>query len=223
MTVRSDWLDNLPGPHAGQGVHTSGATLDEAHAAVIMVHGRGASAASMLELARLVDSPGVAFLAPQATASSWYPYSFLEARARNEPGLSSAHAVVSRLIERIATSGIDHERIVLLGFSQGACLSTDHAAGNPRRYGGVIGLSGGLIGAQIVPSSYSGSLDGTPIFLGCSDIDPHIPETRVHETARVFEQLDASVTTAIYPGMGHTINHDEITQARQIISALSQD
>ena len=222
MTILNDWLNDIPGPHARQALHTSGTPVGEASAAVVMMHGRGASAASILELARLLDSPGVAHLAPQAAASTWYPYSFLEARDLNEPGLSSAHAVLGQIIKRLGQHGISPDRIVLLGFSQGACLATDHAAANPRRYGGVVGLSGGLIGDQVVPSSYSGSLDRTPIFLGCSDIDPHIPESRVHETGRIFEQLHSDVTTTIYPGMGHTVNQDEIAQARRIISEVGQ-
>lgn len=220
MSVEHGWLESVSPPHGGQVVHTYGAPLDKATGAVIMLHGRGASAASILELARLLEAPGVAFVAPQASDSTWYPYSFLESRDLNEPGLSSAHAVIATLSERLTERGIDADRQVLLGFSQGACLATDHAALNPRRYGGVIGFSGGLIGSQVNPSRFSGSLDGTPVFLGCSDIDAHIPVERVHETAQILQDLDASVTTSIYPGMGHTVNSDEIEHARNIIQRL---
>lgn len=220
MSALTDWLDAVPGPHRGQAVHTAGAPLDEAAGAVIMIHGRGATAPSILELASFLEVLGVAYLAPQAADSTWYPYPFTQPREVNEPGLSSAHAVVTTMIERLAETGIEPEDIVLLGFSQGACLATDVAALNPQPYGGVIGLSGGLIGDELDPSSYTGSLDETPVFLGCSDVDPHIPVERVHETAEILGDLDADVTAAIYPGMGHTINPDEIEHARRIIQRI---
>lgn len=220
MSTITDWLDEVPGPHRGQVIHTTGAPLDEATGAVIMVHGRGATAPSILDLAGLLDQPGVAYLAPQAAGSTWYPYPFTQPREVNEPGLSSAHAVVTTIIERLSDEGFEPEDIVLLGFSQGACLATDVAALNPQPYGGVIGFSGGLIGAELDPDSYIGSVDETPVFLGCSDIDPHIPVERVHETAEILSGLDADVTVAIYPGMGHTINPDEIEQARKIVQRI---
>lgn len=220
MSTITDWLDEVPGPHRGQVIHTAGAPLDEATGAVIMIHGRGATAPSILELASFLGEPGIAYLAPQAAGSTWYPYPFTQPREVNEPGLSSAHAVVTTMIERLSDEVFEPESIVLLGFSQGACLATDVAALNPRPYGGVIGFSGGLIGDQLDPSSYSGSLAETPVFLGCSDIDPHIPVERVHETAEILSDLDADVTVAIYPGMGHTISPDEIEHARKIIRPI---
>lgn len=220
MQVLSDWLNDIPGPHRGQGVILDGAPLDAASAAMIMIHGRGATAAGILDLAGLFRAEGLACLAPQAAGNTWYPYSFLEPREANEPGLSSAHAAIAAIITRLGERGIGPERIILLGFSQGACLATDHAARNPTRYAGVVGLSGGLIGAQIDRAEFSGSLDGTPVYLGCSDIDPHIPESRVHETAAVMEQLGAQVTTDIFPGMGHTIVREEVDRIQAILNAL---
>ena len=220
MTDVSGWLDNLTGPHFAQTIRSAGAPIEEASAAVIMLHGRGATAEGILDLAELLAVPGVTFLAPQAPGNTWYPYRFLEPRNLNEPQLSSAQAVIARIISRLDNGGIPGERIVLLGFSQGACLATDYAAHFSHARGGVIGFSGGLIGERIDPEDYRGSLDGTPAFLGCSDIDPHIPVERVHETAGVLEHLGADVTTAIYPGMGHTINQDEIDHARRIIERL---
>lgn len=220
MSPLTDWLEDVPGPHRGQAVHTAGAPVDQAAGAVILIHGRGATAPSILDLASLLEQPGVAYLAPQATSSTWYPYPFTQPRDVNEPGLSSAHAVISTMIEKLTTSGIEPHSIVLLGFSQGACLATDHAALNPRRYGGVIGLSGGLIGDKLDRSNFNGSLDNTPVFLGCSDIDPHIPVERVHETSEILSELGADITTSIYPGMGHTINPDEIEHARKIVQGI---
>ncbi|CAN5754121.1 dienelactone hydrolase family protein [soil metagenome] len=220
MSTLTNWLDDVPGPHQGQAVHTIGSSVDQAAGAVILIHGRGATAPSILDLASLLEQPGVAYLAPQAASSTWYPYPFTQPRDVNEPGLSSAHAVISTMIEKLVWVGIEPDRIVLLGFSQGACLATDHAAWNPRRYGGVIGLSGGLIGDELDGSAYSGSLEGTPVFLGCSDIDPHIPVERVHETSEILEGMGADVTTSIYPGMGHTINPDEIDHARKIVQRI---
>lgn len=220
MNEVANWLSDIPGPHAGQSIQSAGASIEEASAAVIMLHGRGATAAGILDLADLLEAEGVAFLAPQAAGSTWYPYRFLEAREVNEPALSSAQSVVDRMVEKLIEAGIPAGRIVLLGFSQGACLASDYVALNPQRYGGLIVLSGGLIGDRIDLDGYPGSLDGTPAFLGCSDIDPHIPVERVHETASVLESLGADVTTAIYPGMGHTVSPDEIEHARRIINGI---
>ncbi|MEZ4520330.1 MAG: dienelactone hydrolase family protein [Thermomicrobiales bacterium] len=223
MTAAEGWLDGISGPHQGQPVYTTGAELDDAEAAVIMIHGRGATAPSILDLANLLPHPNMSYLAPQAKQGSWYPFPFLEARSVNEPGLTSAHEVVRAILDGLSDAGIQPDRVVLLGFSQGACLATDYAALNPRRYGGIVGLSGGLIGDELNPARYQGSLDGTPAFLGCSDIDPHIPVERVHETSSILDRLEADVTTSIYPGMGHTINPDEIEHARGIVEKLFQD
>jgi phospholipase/carboxylesterase len=204
-------------PHQDQPVRTGGAALDDAQAALILLHGRGASAQGMLRLADALDVPDVAYLAPQAAMRSWYPQSFMAPVEQNEPELTSALQVVTDTIETAQDGGLGPERIVLLGFSQGACLANTYAAQNPQRYGGVVGLSGGLIGPEGTTFAYEGSLDGTPAFLGCSDQDPYIPQERVHETADVLQALDAEVTTRIYEGLGHTTNEDELQHVRSLL------
>ena len=197
-------------PHASQPVLRRGPVAMQARVAVILVHGRGDSASGILGLADEFDLPDVAWLAPQAAGHSWYPYSFLAPIPQNEPGLSSGLGVIGGLLETLDAEAIPSDRVVLMGFSQGACLAQEFAARNPRRYHAVVGLSGGLIGPAGTPRDYAGTLAGTPVFLGCSDIDPHIPVERVHESAEVFARMGAIVDERIYPRMGHTINADEI-------------
>jgi predicted esterase len=196
--------------HQGQPILAAGAPLQEARAAMIMLHGRGATAESILSLANEFDVEGVAYFAPQAANGTWYPYRFLEPIERNEPWLSSALQVIADLIEHVIASGVPAERLVLLGFSQGACLALEYAARHAQRYGGIVGLSGGLIGPEVQPQRYAGSFDGTPIFLGCSDIDPHIPLYRVQATTRMLRRPGGQVAERIYPHLDHTINQDEI-------------
>lgn len=213
--------DDIPSsPHQGQPVRTAGAKLKTATAVMVMIHGRGATAESILTLVPAIDTPGYAYLAPQAAGNTWYPNSFLAPIPSNEPGISSGLAAIGDLIKRIGAAGIPPERTMLLGFSQGACLSLEYAARNPRAYGGIAGLSGGLIGPEDTPRNYPGSFDGTPVFLGCSDVDSHIPAERVRETARVFEKRGAVVTIRLYPVMGHTINDDEVTHVREMMAAV---
>jgi phospholipase/carboxylesterase len=207
-------------PHRTQRVAERGAPLSRAEAAIIMLHGRGASAEDMLALADVLAQPDLAYLAPQAAGHSWYPYRFTAPLERNEPWLSSALRMIDRLLDRLGNGGFPSERVALLGFSQGACLGLEYAARNARRYAGVIGLSGGLIGPEGTPRDYPGSLAGTPVFLGCSDIDPHIPLARVRQTTAVLRRLGALVTERIYPGMGHVINEDEISFARGLLAPL---
>ena len=209
-------------PHAGQPVVARGAPLAGAKAAVIMIHGRGASPRSILELAPMIETPGVAFLAPAANGGTWYPLGFMSPIEQNEPGITSAISVVHALIEEVVAAGIPEEKVVLLGFSQGACLASTSAQRRPRQYGGVLVLSGGLIGPPGTTWSADGDLAGTPIFLGCSDRDPHIPEPRVRESAAHLERMGASVTCRIYEGMGHTVNDDEITFARELAETVSR-
>jgi predicted esterase len=216
----SEASNQITGPHQGQPVLTAGEPLDKAKAAMIMVHGRGASAEDILSLTTELNQPGFTYLAPQAAGYTWYPNSFLAPIASNEPGLSSGLAVIASLLEKLAEAGIPPERTILLGFSQGACLSLEFAARNARRYGGLAGLSGGLIGPDGTPRDYPGSLDGTPVFLGCSDVDPHVPKKRVELSAEVLQRLGGNVTTRLYPRMGHTVNRDEIRQVQDIMSAL---
>jgi phospholipase/carboxylesterase len=203
--------------HQDQPVLDAGASLPDAQAALILLHGRGASARGMLPLAEELGVPDVAYLAPQAARRSWYPQSFMAPIEENEPALSSALQVVGDVIEQVCETHLTEERVVLLGFSQGACLATEYAARHPQRYGGVVGLSGGLIGPEDTDFEYDGTLDGTPVFLGCSDQDPYIPLERVEETAKVLRGLGAKVMKRIYEGMGHTTNEDEIEHVRSIL------
>jgi predicted esterase len=214
----------MNGPHAGQPVLAAGRPPAAAPAAVILVHGRGGTAEDILGLVPELGRPDLAYLAPQAAGSSWYPYSFMAPLEQNEPWLSSALAALGEVLSGLAAAGIGAERAVLLGFSQGACLSLELAARTARRYGGVAGLSGGLIGPPGTPRDYSAGaagLDGTPVLLGCSDRDPHIPLPRVHETARVMAALGGRVSEQIYPAMGHTINADEIERLRRLLDELA--
>ena len=207
-------------PHAGQPVRSAGATLSQAPAAMVMIHGRGASADSILTLVPTLNRPEIAYLAPQARGNTWYPYSFLSPIGENEPGISSGMRVIESVLQHIAAAGIPVERTLLLGFSQGACLTTEFVARHARRYGGVAGLSGGLIGPDGTPRDYSGNLDQTPIFLGCSDVDSHIPADRVRESATVLTRLGATVSMRLYPGMGHLVNDDEIESVRRLVDTV---
>jgi predicted esterase len=206
-------------PHAGQPVLRKGPAAAQASVAVVLVHGRGDSAAGILGLADEFDVADVTWIAPQASGNTWYPYSFMSPTAQNEPGLTSGLGVIGGLVAALGADGIPPDRIVLMGFSQGACLSQEFAARNARRYHAVIGLSGGLIGPPGTPRDYAGGFAGTPVFLGCSDIDPHIPLERVHESAEVFRRMGATVDERIYPRMGHTVNYDEIEAVRALLKA----
>ena len=207
-------------PHASQPVLLAGEPLERARAVVVMLHGRGATPESILGLAGPLATKSVAYLAPRAAGGAWYPYRFMEPIQRNEPYLSSALAAVGGVLDRLAAVGVPTDRTVLLGFSQGACLALEYAARNGRRYGGVVGLSGGLIGPPGTRWDYPATLDGTPVFLGCSDVDFHIPKERVDESAEIFRQLGATVTERIYPGMDHTVNQDEVDWIRDLLAAL---
>ena len=197
----------------------AGEKLGTARAAMILAHGRGASAEDILTVAAEVMHPGFAYLAPQAAGNAWYPNPFTAPIESNEPFLSSALEVLEMLLARVEET-IPAERVVMLGFSQGACLTLEFATRHARRYGGVVGLSGGLIGPDGTPRDYPGSFDGTPAFLGCSDVDPHIRMDRVLEAADVYRRLGAQVTARLYPGMGHTVNQDEIAAVRAIVESI---
>jgi phospholipase/carboxylesterase len=175
----------------------------------------------MLDIARQVGVDGVAYLAPQAARGTWYPNSFMAPVESNEPYLTSALATVGRTVERLTDAGVPGERVAVGGFSQGACLATEYAARNPTRYGGIVALSGGLIGPEGTDFDFEGSLAGTPAFLGCSDVDPHIPVERVEETERVLTDLGADATKRIYEGMGHTVNADELAHVRELVAGLA--
>lgn len=207
-------------PHHNQPLLMVGEPLTRARAAMIMIHGRGARAENILETTRVLPQSGFAFLAPQAARDVWYPNRFLAPLADNEPWLSSALARVAAVLAQVAQAGLPPERTLLLGFSQGACLTLEFAARNARRYGGVIGLSGGLIGPAGTPRTYPGSLAGTPVFLGCSDVDFHIPKELVQEAAEVFRRLGGNVTERLYPNHDHSINQDEIEFVRGMMNGI---
>jgi phospholipase/carboxylesterase len=211
----------MKGPHQDQPVLTVGERLTDAVAAMVMVHGRGATAQSILTLADVLFRSDWIYLAPQAAGHAWYPNSFLAPIPSNEPGITSGMQAISDLLDEIAAGGIPAERTVLLGFSQGACLTLEYAARHARRYGGIACLSGGLIGPDVTPRDYQGSLAGTPVFMGCSDVDFHIPVERVHSSAGIVRGLGADVTLRIYPGMGHTVNEDEIEHVRRLMHAVA--
>jgi predicted esterase len=187
---------------------------------MILVHGRGASAESILTLTDELNHAGFAYLAPQAANSTWYPYSFLAPFENNEPWLSSALSTLEHTLETIQKAGIPASRTLILGFSQGACLAMEFIARYPQRFGGGAALSGGLIGPPGTDFSYPGSLEEMPIFIGCSNIDPHIPLERVQETTKALQELGAEVTERIYPGMGHMVNQDEIDHIRKMMDQL---
>lgn len=201
-------------------VKRAGVGIANARAAAAMIHGRGASAESILALGEELATDDIAYVAPQALLGAWYPQSFMAPLADNEPHLSRALATIGAVVNDLNAAGMPSNRIVLIGFSQGACLALEYAARNAQRFGGVIGFSGGLIGPPGTPRVYRGSLGCTPVFLGCSDVDAHIPLARVHETADVLRALGGDITENIYPGMPHTIIDDEIAHARRILGAI---
>jgi predicted esterase len=188
---------------------------------LILVHGRGASAESMLSLYNDIGDEDIAAVAAQAAGHTWYPHSFLAPIEANQPYLDSALRRLESIVQDLITRGVPTDRIALLGFSQGACLTTEYVARHPRRYGAVMALTGGLIGPPGTPHEYEGSLDGTPIFLGTSDPDPHVPFDRVRETEAVFTRMGGTTELRRYPGMPHTINEDELDVCREMLSHLT--
>lgn len=212
-------MSHPPHPHAHQPVLRRGPAPAQARLAVVLVHGRGDSASGILGLADAFDAPDVTWLAPQAAGNTWYPFSFLAPMEQNEPGLSSGLAVLGGLVGTLGSEGIPADRVVLMGFSQGACLAQEFAARHARRYHAIVGLSGGLIGPPGTPRTYAGSFDGTPVFLGCSDVDAHIPVERVRESSAVFTRMGGRVDERIYPGMGHTIIDDEIAAVAALLAS----
>ena len=208
-------------PHFGNTIAYAGASLETATAAMICMHGRNAAPANILDLFARLDRPQVAAVAPAAAGGTWYPLSFLAEKEQNEPGISSGLWVLDQLVQHVVRSGVRKDRIVLLGFSQGACLTAEFAASHADRYAGVVLYSGGLIGPPGTTWEYPGSFDGAPVFLGCSDVDAHVPKTRVDESAAVFQRMGATVTERSYPGMGHLVNEEEIAFTRTLLDEIS--
>ncbi|WP_460996075.1 alpha/beta hydrolase [Spirosoma harenae] len=197
--------------HNPNNIRMAGKPLEEATKVMIMVHGRGGSARDILSLSEYIQDKDFAFVAPEAYNNTWYPYSFLRPFEENEPYLSSALETLASIRARLqADFNFKLPQIYWLGFSQGACLALEFVARNPSEYGGVFGLSGGLIGPPETVRNYDGTLENTPIFLGCSDTDPHIPMERVLESERIFQQMGARITTKLYSNFQHTINEDEL-------------
>lgn len=198
-----------------------GAPLEDARVATVLVHGRGDSAHGILGLASVVNSPGTAFLAPEARHNVWYPHTFLAPTEENEPWLSSALSAVDAAVSAATGAGLPREKVVLLGFSQGACLVTEYAARQGGRFGGVVALSGGVIGDHVDRARYAASLGGTPAFFGCSDVDPYIPVERVTESVALYRDLGAVVEERIYPGFTHSVNQDEVDWWQGLLNDLT--
>ena len=210
-------MNTAANTHLQQPVLSLGAPFKDAQQVMILLHGRGASAESILSLAAEFEASNVHYLAPQAHQSRWYPYSFLSPLERNEPDLTFALERVDTMVNQLLTSGKSLDQIILAGFSQGACLASEYVIRNPRRYGGLVVLSGGWIGPQNTSRTSDADLDGMPVFIGCSDIDQFIPESRVRETASLFEAMNATVDLQIYSGMDHTVNLDEISRVNNLL------
>jgi phospholipase/carboxylesterase len=203
----------------GQRVLQAGEPLNSARAAMILLHGRGATAEDIMTIAAEVQAPGWIYFAPQAAGGAWYPNPFTAPIEANEPYLSAALEMISSLVERIEAR-MPAQRILLLGFSQGGCLTLEWTARHARRYGAIAGFSCGLIGPDGMPRDYPGNFDGTPVFLGCSDVDPYIGKDRVEDAAQVLERMGARVDVRLYPGMGHLVNEDEIAALRDLTAAI---
>jgi phospholipase/carboxylesterase len=195
----------------------AGKSLDQAEKVLIMIHGRGGTAQDILSMSEYLNVSNFALVAPQAENNTWYPQSFLAPRANNEPSLSNALKTINDTVLDLEKEGFSKEQIYFLGFSQGACLTLDYVAANAGRYGGVVAFTGGLIGEQVDHRNYHGDFDGTPIFIGSSDPDMHVPVSRVKESTVLLEGMGAQVTEIIYQNMGHTISQAEISQVNKLI------
>jgi phospholipase/carboxylesterase len=207
---------------SGVTIAAAGARLRDARAVVVMLHGRGGSADDILSLAGALRQPDLAYIAPRAPGRTWYPQSFLAPIEENEPSLSQSLATITAIVQDLSGRGIASHRVALVGFSQGGCLAIEFAARNAKRYAGIAGLSAGLIGPPGLTRDYQGSLAGTPVFLGCSDVDLHVPLDRVRVSTQVLTAMNAAVTERIYPGMGHTINQDEIVHVRRLLEGVNR-
>lgn len=206
------------GPHAGTDVLRMGRAPEKASGAVVLLHGRGSNAEDMMGLAQELNLPGVVFMAPQASGHTWYPNSFMAPREENEPWVSSALAKVETVVQELESLGVAREKIAVLGFSQGACLASEFVASHPARYAGIVALTGGLIGAPGINLQHAGDLAGTPVLLSSGDPDPHVPWSRVEETARELERMGAVVKVDRYPGRPHTVSRLEVVAARTLLA-----
>jgi predicted esterase len=211
----------MSNPHRGQPVATRGKPLEECRGVVVMMHGRGRDTDDILGVAERIGDPDFAYLAPAAGGNTWYPHSFLEPIWKNEPYLSYALEVCDQLVGGLVEKGVSKRRIVLAGFSQGACLAAEYAVRHAGRYGGILLFTGGLIGPPGTRWEYGGSFEGTPVFLGTSDVDEFVPEQRVRESAGIFEKMGANVTLRVYPGLDHVVNDDEIAVAGEILQEVA--
>ncbi|NOT44440.1 MAG: phospholipase [Acidobacteria bacterium] len=210
-------------PHDGQPVVHAGAPLGPDNPVVIMVHGRGAAPANILDLLPRLSRPACTYVAPAAADRAWYPFSFMADRDKNEPWLSSALTVLGRVVRDLEAHGVARSRIAVLGFSQGACLASEFVLRHGQGFGGAVIFSGGLIGPPGTTwDDARASLQDMPVFFGCSDVDAHVPKVRVEESAAVFERLGAAVTTRIYPGMGHLVSDDEIVMAQDVLDRIGR-
>jgi phospholipase/carboxylesterase len=203
--------------HSKQVIY-AGAKLEDAGKVLIMLHGRGASAADIISLGAHLEINNFSLVAPQATNNTWYPYSFMAPAIKNEPWLSSALSLLQEILNDIISKEIEKKNIYFLGFSQGACLMLEFVTRHANKYGGIIAFTGGLIGETLKTDNYQGNFLHTPVFIGSSDPDPHVPVSRVQETTDIIKNMHASITVKIYPGMGHTINDDEIAYANEILA-----
>ncbi len=194
-----------------------GNELSAAGKVLILLHGRGGNAEDILSLASHLNVKDFTLMAPQATDNTWYPYSFLAPSSQNEPWLSSALKLVKELVDELYSKGLSYSNIYFAGFSQGACLALEFVARNAKSYGGVAAFTGGLIGDVLNNENYKGDFHNTPVFIGTSDPDPHVPVERVHDSSNILKKMNADVTTKVYPNMGHTISKDEIEQANNLI------
>jgi len=206
-------------PHRDGPVRQFGTPLAEASGAVILLHGRGGSAEDILSLASDLYLPQIVYLAPQAVGNGWYPNSFLAPVEQNEPWLTSALRKVETIMQMANDAGISADRVVIGGFSQGACLATEFLATHPQRYGGLVAFTGGLIGPPGTNLTHPGDLAGTPVFFGSGDPDPHVPWRRVQESARSLSEMGAAVTIRRYQNRSHTISAEEIALARKLVRA----
>ncbi|MDT3401535.1 alpha/beta hydrolase [Mucilaginibacter terrae] len=196
---------------------TTGTPAAKAKGALVMLHGRGGTAANIMSLAAELNVKDFAIYAPQATNSSWYPYSFMAPDGQNQPALNSALQVINQLVEQIKADGIPADKIYFLGFSQGACLTLEYITRNAQRFGGAVAFTGGLIGEQLTPANYQGDFNTTPVLITTGNPDPHVPLTRVEESVEILKQHGANVILKVYPGRPHTISMDEIELAKEVV------